>query len=827
MNVVLKEIFGFNSFRPGQDKIIQSLLDGKDVCAILATGVGKSLCYQFPAIYLSKTTIVISPLISLMKDQTMSLNAKKISCIVLSGGIPNYITTIKDVINGKYRIVYTTPEHLYGNTGFINQMIIQNTLALVAIDEAHCISQWGHDFRPSYRHLTDLRKFMIDGNVPILALTATATPTICKDICTELGLLDPVIVNTGVRRPNLHLDVRLRSDRSKKPSDASILRDLKEIIPPPEECFSESTIIYVLRRNDSEDICKILQNAGYPAQYYHAGMSDAMRQKVHEDFVYDRCPLVVATIAFGMGIDKPSIRKIVIWGLPSNLETYYQEIGRAGRDGLESQCCIFYAPVDIGLHRFLIKQSSEERVQEHQTHLLNMMRQWVENSVVCRQVLLDYYFGYEQLLGSKIENIDPSQIDPCGKCDNCLDKLRLDTTRAKIERINVGTECHLLLDLVKSLHPVKYGLTNLVGILTGSNGNLFPEKLKKNKYYNAATGALNHSQSWWKALGQIMIDNQYLMIIKKGGLYSARRAAGDNKVFQVIGIGTKVLETKELMIMPTYSMLPKIRQKVNTFSQLADGDSLLDLLKDFRKRFSTKMHLPPYIVLPDPVINNILQLTRPTTIEKLTMINGINTRLIIEYGNELLSVINDVDEIICDETDNDIEVILEDSNDGSNDGSNKGTSTTSTTSGKTTKNCTSIIRTTKTTKDNTTTTTTTTTSKSTAKGELNESHLLTLKMLKDNNYDIPTVVKNRNITIGTIENHIMKIIENSNELDYHHFIPDERLIIINKYIATHQNELNILKPIKDALNADNFSYLEIKIALAIYKKKMGLTSKSS
>jgi ATP-dependent DNA helicase RecQ len=748
----LKTVFGYNNFRLGQDEIIANILVKNDVCGVLATGVGKSLCYQFPAVHLNKTAVVISPLISLMKDQRMSLEAKNISCVVLSGGMVNYFQVMKDIIAGKYLVVYTTPEHLNGNTGFLSQLEKNDKLALLAIDEAHCISQWGHDFRPSFRMLSDIKRQI--PKTPILALTATATPNVIKDMCETLKLNDPVLVKTGVRRANLILDVRLKSSNGRHDEDQCVLRDLTDVLTNP----LESTIIYVLRKRDAEEICKMLQLAGYNAKYYHAGMPDNERLEVHEDFIYDRCPIVVATIAFGMGIDKPCIRKIVVWGLPANIATYYQEIGRAGRDGLESNCVLFYSPADIHIHRFLIGKMEEEQVRDHQLFLLEQMRKWAENNTVCHQVLLDYYFEHEQLLS----NINVTEYVDCGKCDNCIFKMHKNACNEEELEINIGPEAHLLIDLVCSLAPKRYGLKNLINILMGSNSKDLQVALRNNPFYNKGS---RHNTLWWKALSTYLFDNEYLQYHKMGGLYAKRTHSNATHVIQLVGTGSKILDTPDLYITPSLSqkILIPVEKKFSIHSKVDsmrdEGNELYTRLKQFRTNISTHMKLPPYVVLPDVILHSLMKLDLPTNIPRLTLINGLNTRLLLEYGEELLAVLNDI-KTVKTET-----VVIE-----------------------------KVLTSTK----------------------LNESQMQTLKLIQSGK-SLSDIGKSRGLIGATMENHFMKIVEHVPDFDYSPFVNETHIEIASEWINNNPTNLSQLKPIKDALDK-SISYLEIKVALAIYKR---------
>lgn len=621
---VLKKHFGFNNFRSGQWHIIYSLLHQKrDVCGILATGQGKSLCYQFPAIVSNKCSVVISPLISLMQDQKMSLVSKGISCEVLCGTTKNYLKTMTNVIEGQYKVVYTTPEFINSHFSFLDSMFKNDCLCLIAIDEAHCISQWGHDFRPSYRQLHDLRKNV--PQVPILALTATATPTIQKDICDNLNLKNAQIIRAPVHRPNLSIHVKHKSS-------GDILSSFKEILGPPKSISSsQSFIVYTNSRKDCENVYNILKRANYPVDFYHAGMTDIRRKEVHEAFIYDRIPIVVATIAFGMGIDKPSIRKIINWGIPANLETYYQEIGRAGRDGLDSDCYLLYNNGDLFIHKFLIdKMQASNAVKEHHSHLLNIIKQWADSSV-CRQYQISSYFENEQLMNEM--PIDDNER--CKRCDNCIsydNDIKNNGGPTTIEKVNIGPDAKLLINLINSL-SINYGFTNLIGILTGTNSKTFPAKLKLSSYY---TKGDHHSQSYWKAICDIMIDLGYLKYTKVGGLFTKKTKNGH--VFQVVAIGSKKLDSNgELWITPTTNLSKFITPTKTTSSS---NEDLHNKLKEFRTKCSEQLNLPPYLTLPDSVINKLLHVKLPTNVNKLSLVDGMNSQVILTLGNELVDIMN-------------------------------------------------------------------------------------------------------------------------------------------------------------------------------------------
>lgn len=891
----LKKYFGFNNFRAGQWRIIRILIrERRDVCGILATGQGKSLCYQFPAILSEKTVIVISPLISLMLDQKMALLAKNIPSEALCGVTKNYAETLDKVVRGHYRVVYTTPEFITKNLGFLTKMNDNGVLEMIAIDEAHCISQWGHDFRPSFRTLTGIREH-IPPNIPILALTATATPNITQDICNNMNLHNVEIIRASTDRPNLRLWI------NKKSTGGGWLPDLKKILGPPnnkgasnsiassassnsnnnhssdreyvptggsfiisddeeeedlklrnklqlnyknkssydnfedddDDGFTQisssfhpseddlpdlnipdenpvtsvesggsnddkevpighgdSTIIYTNSRKDCEAIYNDLKRVGYNVDYYHAGMSDKRREEVHMKFIYDRVPIVVATIAFGMGIDKPSIRKIINWGLPGNIETYYQEIGRAGRDGLESDCYLFYNTGDMFIHKFLIgKMECGKQVQDHHYHLLELMKQFTLSDV-CRQYQLAQYFLGESMVNTAPTN--PEEVAKfCKVCDNCqvyFDRVK-NNQSVVTEKVDVGKDAKILLNLVRTL-STNYGFTNLIGILTGSKAKTFPDRLKQCTYYGQGD---HRSQVYWKALGDALITEGYLKYSKVGGLYGSgsnnkkfKRKFDNTAVMQVVTMGAKRMEGDSLVLIPGpelsrclkgYEHEGKIKQLVETNK----AGQLMQLLKNFRSEISSKMNLPPYIVLADTVINALLQVKLPTNISQLALVDGLNTQVLMMHGDDLVGLMNKTCPMsggIDSDSDDDM-----------------GASSSAVSSNKKSSSV----------KNN---------------GEeyvLNKSVLET-KTLYDTGLGVKEIATRRNMSTSTIEGHIATLFATCDGMDYTKLVDEDKKEQIEEYVRLNPSEK--LKELKDGLQANDVtaSYMEIKMVLALMSR---------
>ncbi|HIG93997.1 MAG: ATP-dependent DNA helicase RecQ [archaeon GW2011_AR13] len=393
MKEVLKRYFGYDEFRYPQEEIIKSVLEKKDVFAILPTGGGKSLCYQIPALKLKGITLVISPLIALMKDQVDNLKSKGIPAEFINSSLAiDELAEIQfRILTGEIKMLYIAPERL-ALESFRNFLKSAN-ISLIAIDEAHCISEWGHDFRPSYRELKNLRETF--PNISIIALTATATPKIQNDICKQLSLIDPKIFISSFDRKNLSFIIIKKRDAFPKLVD--LLRKHEE----------GSSIIYCFSRNEVEKISGKLNAKGFNVLAYHAGLNSNIRKFHQEQFIQNKVKIVVATIAFGMGIDKPDVRLVVHYSFPKTMEGYYQEIGRAGRDGLESDCVLFYSKSDLYKHEFFIDKIDDEQMKENAKKKLDVVIGYC-NTNKCRRRFLLNYFGEKFL------------EDNCKGCDNCL-----------------------------------------------------------------------------------------------------------------------------------------------------------------------------------------------------------------------------------------------------------------------------------------------------------------------------------------------------------------------------------------------------------------------
>lgn len=568
----LKSQYGFSDFRDFQEEIIKDILEGRDSIVLFPTGGGKSLCYQFPATFLNKKSIVVSPLISLMNDQQLHLSHRGIKCVCLNGESKqarrSLLTSSKYKISKEIqeaKVIYCTPEFLTSNIELFQSL---DDICLFAIDEAHCVSEWGNDFRTSYMKLKMIKKTF--KNIPVVALTATATPIVLEDIFNSLELEDANQYQLGTTRENLSIHVREKSD--------NILDDL-------DIQDDESTIIYTQTRKDTEKIYKLLKADGINAGYYHAGLSIEHKNKTHNDFVKDKITVIVATICFGMGIDKPDIRKVINYGSPCNLETYYQEIGRAGRDGMPSTVVLFHADGDYNINNFLISKSDSKG---NKRDLLDTFQKYIINSKTCRQLLIEHYFETGKLSG-KISN-----KGKCGTCDNCTGV----STHRKTE--NLLKEAKLIVGLVDSL-PVNYGVSKLIAIIRGSDGKFF-----ENKYYN--TG-VQKSVDWWKKFINIMVGEDYL-------------AKNAFSFYTVIGLGVTHLEDSPLNL---YMPSPKITQKSNR------------KYKSIRSKIAKFENVSPYMIVNDKVLAEISS-HEPKTISELFDIDGVSSDFICKYGKIFISV---------------------------------------------------------------------------------------------------------------------------------------------------------------------------------------------
>ena len=595
----LKSYFGYDSFRPLQKEIIQNIISGKDTVVLMPTGGGKSICYQLPALMLDGITIVVSPLISLMKDQVESLQANGIPACALNStnNETENLNIRRECVTGKIKLLYISPERLLLETNYLLKDI---KIALFAIDEAHCISQWGHDFRPEYTQLKSIRcQFP---QVPIVALTATADKITRQDIVKQLALKEPKVFISSFDRPNLNLTVK-RGYQQKEKTRAI----LDFIAKHPRQ----SGIIYCMSRNKTESVATMLLKNGIRAAVYHAGLSAATREKAQDDFINDRIQIVCATIAFGMGIDKSNVRWVIHYNLPKSIESFYQEIGRAGRDGLESDTLLFYSLGDLVM---LSKFATESKQQEINLEKLHRMQQYAESDICRRRILLNYF-------GESMEH-------DCGHCDVCRNPPeRFDGTiivqkaLSGIMRTNQQIGTHMLIDILK--------------------GGVSQELIEKgyNQLKTYGVGRDIPARDWQDYLLQ-MLNMGYFEI-----------AYNENNHLKITESGQKVLFGKEkanLVVIKREEFQPKDKRRkkakesapiypVSTFDNAMDND-LFEKLRILRKKLADEQAIPAYIVFSDKVLHLIAE-QQPTTIEELGEISGIGEYKKERYGKDFIQLI--------------------------------------------------------------------------------------------------------------------------------------------------------------------------------------------
>ncbi|XP_066926608.1 bifunctional 3'-5' exonuclease/ATP-dependent helicase WRN-like [Clytia hemisphaerica] len=496
---VLKATFGFSNFRSTQWEIIRAVIEErKDVCLVMATGAGKSLCYQFPPVFKKGVCVVVCPLISLMEDQVHALNSSNIPAGYLGSAQTNSATIKNDVLRGKLNLVYVTPEYLCASQNFLKELNEKTNLVCVAIDEAHCVSQWGYDFRTSYQQLSFIKKVVPD--VPLLALTATATPRVRKDICTNLNLYRPLEKCTSFDRENLYMEVQRKS---------SIYMDLKPLLSKDKNAqmrFTGSTIIYCPTKKKTSEVMDVLISFGVKCAIYHAGLALATRKECYRKFMSDEIDCIIATVAFGMGIDKPDIRTVIHYGAPKDIESYYQEIGRAGRDGNPSNCITFFNAADFGLSRHFIAEISDTTFKTYKVEMLAKLEKFLTTTGCRRKTILKHF-----------ENVGSSCGGHKDCCDNCRKKELSKKSKAvgsktpvkdkeEEDEYDVGKECVKLLNAVKATGNGRFGITVPILLLKASTS----QKISHLKYTDMYGAGKDKTERYWKALGREILIKGFL-----------------------------------------------------------------------------------------------------------------------------------------------------------------------------------------------------------------------------------------------------------------------------------------------------------------------------
>ncbi|MCZ8535027.1 DNA helicase RecQ [Psychrobacillus psychrodurans] len=576
---LLQTYFGYDSFREGQETVINYVLDENSSLCVMPTGGGKSLCYQIPALMLEGTTIVISPLISLMKDQVDTLIQAGIPATFINSTLTaeEVRETMEEVQNGQYRLLYIAPERLESPT-FLNQLK-KVKVPLIAVDEAHCISQWGHDFRPSYRAIHRLKEVFKE-HPTVLALTATATPAVREDICRLLQIQEDNTVITGFARSNLAFSVVLGQDKNKF---------LKEFI---KKNTNEVGIIYAATRKAVDLLYDLLNKAGIQTAKYHAGLPEAFRNKEQERFLTDEARVMVATNAFGMGIDKSNVRYVIHYQLPKNMESYYQEAGRAGRDGLPSECIVLYASQDVQTQRFLIDQALDrERIPQELEKLQGMVDYChTEN---CLQQFVVTYFGEQN-------------ATKCGRCGNCTDSREVQ---------NVTKEVQMVLSCVVRMGQ-RFGKTITAQVLTGSQN----KKVVDFGFTKLSTYGILKGKSLKEVSGlmEFMIA-EGLLSVDHGSLPTIYVSDAGKEVL----LGNRLVE----------------RKGVAVTKQIANNDPLFEKLRILRKKIADEAGVPPFVIFSDKTLQHMCA-ERPQTEEQLLEIHGIGENKREKYGQAFLEEIH-------------------------------------------------------------------------------------------------------------------------------------------------------------------------------------------
>ncbi|QAY65120.1 DNA helicase RecQ [Paenibacillus protaetiae] len=580
---LLKQVYGYDEFRKGQEQIIGGILEGKDTLAVLPTGGGKSICYQIPALALEGTTIVISPLISLMKDQVDTLNRLGVPAAYLNSslGAAEYRDIMRNAMMGEYKLLYVAPERL--DAPMFASLAEQLTIPLIAIDEAHCVSQWGHDFRPSYRQLAGWIRSM--ANRPLVAaFTATATQEVADDITAMLDLHAPNVFVTGFARPNLALSVVTGADKR------------RFLLRFAEERREQSGIVYTATRKEAEQVHELLSKAGYAAGKYHGGLSDTERAQAQERFRFDDIRIMVATNAFGMGIDKPNVRYVLHWQMPGDIESYYQEAGRAGRDGEESECILLFEPQDIQIQRYLIEQGpGEDSRKSVQLAKLNHMANYSRTQRCLQQFIVDY-FG-------------ESGAEPCGKCSSCLDKSEL------VERTAEAQKAMSCVGRMKG----RFGVTMVAKVLKGSRDKRVLEfGLDKLSTYGLF-------RSW----PEKEIADWLYWLAAEGYL---KLSDGQYPTVSLTASALPVLEGKE-------PVMQRLRTSVRR--QASEGRHyampVFEALREWRKEAAAQEGVPPFMLFFDATLKELAD-AMPQTEAELLQVKGIGAAKAAKYGENILAI---------------------------------------------------------------------------------------------------------------------------------------------------------------------------------------------
>jgi ATP-dependent DNA helicase RecQ len=583
----LKKYFGYETFRDGQKDIIENILMGKDVLAIMPTGGGKSLCYQIPALIMDGTVIVVSPLISLMKDQVDTLQQLGISAAYINSSLSlsQLRSIMNEAANNTYKLLYVAPERL--ETEDFIKLLKNITISMIAVDEAHCVSQWGHDFRPSYLKIKNLRN--LSGEKPIVsAFTATATHSVKEDIIKLIGLENPFEIITGFDRENLKFEV------------VKINKKTPYVLDYVEQNKSKSGIVYCLTRKLTDEVCNRLVAAGHKAVKYHAGLSDAERNKNQEDFLFDNADIIVATNAFGMGIDKLDIRYVIHYNMPKNIESYYQEAGRAGRDGEPSECILLYSPSDIVMNNFLIENSGNISSKTNEYEKLREMTNYCNTDKCLRRHIINYFdTSYNK--------------EKCNNCSNCL---------SEIESKNITLESQKILSCIYRMGE-KFGSNVVIDVLRGSNN----QRIKSFKFNQLSTYGImkEYDKDTLKEIISYLISDGYIDI------------TGDKfPVLNISSHGNAVLRGKEeVNIKKIFNKNAKEDIKAIVYEH-----DLFEMLRKLRKEIADNLKVPPFVVFSDATLKDMC-VKYPLNKSEILKVSGVGEHKSEKYGNKFIEVIKE------------------------------------------------------------------------------------------------------------------------------------------------------------------------------------------
>ena len=588
----LKNTFGYSEFRPLQREIIQASLDGRDVFALLPTGGGKSLCFQLPALLRTGLTVVVSPLIALMKDQVDQLQAAGVAATFLNStlGASEARARLRRLHGGEFRLLYAAPERLMLDDWKDN--LRSWSVAALAIDEAHCISEWGHDFRPEYRQLADLRSLL--PNIPAMALTATATARVQTDIVSHLQLSNPAVFVASFDRPNLSYQV-VSKDQP--------LRQILDFIAKRQD---DSGIIYCATRSSADRLAASLAARGFAARPYHAGLEASTRAKNQELFLRDETRIICATIAFGMGINKPNVRWVIHHDLPKNIEGYYQETGRAGRDGLPADCLLLFSAGDAAKQTHFIEEISEAQEQQAARAQLRQMIHYAECSS-CRRRELLAYFGEKYAASS------------CAACDNCLEP------RATYDGTTLAQKFLSCVYRIRQASGFGTGLNHVVEVLTGAE----TDKVRRWNHHKLTTYGIGAelTRPEWAPIGRELLRLGYLV-----------QSGGEFPILEISATGLEALRSRRIIMLTKPLAQPKSKRPARRAGEIECDEVLFGRLRDLRKRLADERGVPAYVIFGDATLREMAR-RYPATKDAMRGVFGVGERKLQEFGAVFAAVV--------------------------------------------------------------------------------------------------------------------------------------------------------------------------------------------